>query len=284
MGMNEAPRMRLLCGALLLLGAGAWRGAAAGQAPTAGKAPNVQSADYLFDPKFPKYCTSRITLRNPRKLRPLFLGGRGQNGILAFRPLDMERLGKIAAEVDLDNLAGLAELATASGAVSAQFDMIAAGVCDLDRFACADWLRQDVRPRFSFQVESLTQWKVHDAKRPEATEYQANLKARFSAGERGAEINTPAVVTIIAATPETTPHIVIRCRFALVGAELGLSGDDAGELQAAAMLAGYLNPSLESKALLDKLMAQQEKEAKDLLDKKVKQAPEDLDLDIDRKR
>jgi hypothetical protein len=252
--------------------------------PPPTKLPNLLATDYTFSRNFPRYTTSYVALRNPKKLRPLFISGRGNDGMLYFRPLEMDRLGKIAQEVDMDNLAGLAEVATGRGVVSVQLDNYSHSASDQERTVGTDWLLKDPRPPLILEIQSLVKWGIQDTKQAGRVVYRAEMRGALKAGGRSVPLAQEATVTVIEATVESEPMVVVRWKFAFQGAELGLTGDDAGEIQAQVMMAGYLNVrGTDTKAALDKAMREKEKEAREILDDKLRDSSRSLDLDIDRK-
>jgi hypothetical protein len=254
----------VLAGLGLLLSGGAAGGDRRAPPP---KAPQLPHADYEFTSKFPGYCTAKLVLRNAKKLRPLFLVGKGQEGVLAFRPADMKQLGEIAGEVNLENLAGILEVATSSGEVAVRYDRYSAAAVDLERFVGTDWLKSEPRPALELKIKSIEKWTVHSI-RQGLVEYKVKVSAVLKVGEKQLEIKQETVAKIHEGGLSGAAHISARLNFTFKGSELGLTGEDAGELEASLMFAGY---------------TRMVKEAQQILKKEILEPPEEGETNLERK-
>jgi len=203
--------------------------------------PDISAADYVFARKLPGYITAYMVLKNPKKLRPLWIAGRSEAGMLQFRPADMKTLGGVASDLDLSNLGGLVSIATGTGTFSVVLDTYAAARADEARFAGTAWLKMEQRPKIEIHVESLENWVLHNVENATQPQYKVDLKGKVVVAGKTMPLQQPVIITCYEVTKDSRAHMVLRTDLNFKGAELGLDGDDAGPVQARLTLAGYVN-------------------------------------------
>lgn len=184
--------------------------------------------------KFPGWCVSYMTFRNEKKRRPLYVYGWGNEGIFS---------------VIFDNDGGLrTEYATLTkGKGSVNMDRYSCtSALDWDDFACGAWVKEDPHPKIVMTVKAMRGWKKQnneikkfldanrgilpkkemEAMRPK---YEVSLDLDMTVNEKTVSLKgVPCSVTL--GEGGTTWSMYFQTRFKFKGVELGLTGDDAGEI------------------------------------------------------
>ena len=221
-------------------------GAAAGAAARDERSPRTLGVPvaYRFDldkPRkdWPDYDTSMIVFRSAGKRRPLYVTGRGSDGQMQVAFKD---LGGLESALTTRGAGALVDLATTKESFTVRLDHWHAPAADAARTAGADWLRQRARPAFTLRGEALVSWglALGQDKRPLHETYVAVLKGSLAVGQRARPIEAPVTVRFIDqdATGKP-PRMAIAGDLKLAGSDLGLGGDDAGDLQVAFSVEGY---------------------------------------------
>ena len=204
---------------------------------------------------WPRHDTSRATFRSDAKLRPLLLVGRNLGGSMTFRFEQAAGLGDLGGvEIDL----GDAKVTT-SGGFSVVWDRYSDSP-DAERMACADWLKRECRYHVILKIDSMKDFRQADGdKAPRGSEvFQARVHGALQLADkvveegqaaryvvrRAVDIDTPATLTFRdgAASAEkgvTHASLTLRGAATLKGGQIGLTGDDAGDVKLQFMLTGY---------------------------------------------
>lgn len=251
---------------ILALGlAAAAIGSAALAAPKGGHPTHVELGAptvYTFTPvkPCPRYETALLVLRSERKLRPLFVTGRGApvpadspDGRLTVTFLDPTDIGAL-----LEHAApgGRMDPAIARGRFAARFTRYSHGEADTERTVCTEWLNRPERPEIVIRVERVTGFKGAEDRhgRPVPDAYETIVEGKLEAAGRSLALKVPARATFVEAEPSKgiRPSLRLDLEFAFQGADFGLTGDDAGEVRASAALVGFTDlVGREAKDLLD---------------------------------
>lgn len=204
---------------------------------------------YTFAPvrPCPGYETSLLVLRNERKLRPLFVTGRGApvdakstDGRLTVSFTNPKDIGSI---LEHGGTAGLVDLATATGRFAVRFSRTSHGEADVERTVCTEWLGRPERPEVTLWVERVTDFKAAEDRQgrkvPDA--YDVVLSGKLEVAGRAIPLKSPARATFIEAVPSKgiRPSLRLDLEFAFQGADLGLTGDDAGDIRASITTVGF---------------------------------------------
>lgn len=204
------------------------------------------SFERRFDGNWPKHATARLTLRNPKKLRPLFIVGNNVEG-----PLRVE----LNEPKDIDDLLGEAWFGRSTGSFSVTFSRYSAPSSDLDRHAATQWLTPDPRPELELHIAALTDWRRpplgvdkrgRKQRPPEHVtdgSYDVKVQAALEWGGKRYPLTFPARVRFRAnrkVNNKAIPHtLVFNADFETSGAKLGLSGADAGPMRVQLTIEGY---------------------------------------------
>jgi hypothetical protein len=185
---------------------------------------------------FPGWCCSYMTFRNEKKRRPLFVYGWATGGVVT---------------VTFDNKSGLLE--------DFKVASVGTGTVDVSNYACtraedwvdytcAEWVNQEPMPTVQVSVKAIRGWKEQNQiikaflnpdrgalkKRDLETfrpEYGAQVDMVLSAAGRTLAVtNLPCKFTF--GDHEKYWNVKFTLRFNFQGADLGLTGDDAGEIAA----------------------------------------------------
>lgn len=230
-------------------------GTAAGAAWAGAKGAGPSMADlgvpmvYTFAPvkPCPGYETSLLALRNERKLRPLFITGRGApvapkspDGRLTVTFINPNDIGSI---LEHGGTGGPPDAATARGRFAVRFTRYSHGEADLQRTVGTEWLGRTERPEIVLAVERVTQFKAAEDRHghPIPETYDVLVQGKLEAAGRSVAVKVPARATFIEAVPSKgiRPSLRLDLEFTFQGADLGLTGDDAGDLRAEVSTVGF---------------------------------------------
>ena len=194
----------------------------------------------------PGYDTARITFRSAKKLRPLFLSGRNQDGSLT---VVFPELGVAESLVDTAEMAELVGYGRTEGEARIVFDRYGDAPADHARFVGSAWLGGEPRPPVVLLVRSVSNWRPKKGPKGDGDPYApaaftADLAGALEVAGHRAEFATEADVSLRHAVHSETrgsspAQMTVRARVMVKGSELGLVGDDAGDIQVAVMFAGY---------------------------------------------
>jgi hypothetical protein len=225
---------------------------------------------YDFNPirKWPRWNTARMTIRNEKKLRPLFFSGRHDDGKLIVKFAQaQEGLDTFMGD---PNAAALLGSTHTSGTAEILMDNRTVDRWDLDRFACGPLLEKEPDLGVRMEIVSVNGWKPLTGKRkPRNGEgYTATVNAKLHfirCGRRARQgrsavkektlytIPVKAPARVILGDPVNTAegsspgNMQIRATFTIKGSQLEMTGDDAGELSIYAMCVGYTDFSGEAR-------------------------------------
>jgi hypothetical protein len=188
---------------------------------------------------WPDYDTSMLLVRSARKLRPLYVTGRGSGGEMQVAFKD---LGGLESALTTRGAGALLDMATTKEAFTVRLDHWHAPAADAARTAGTDWLARPARPAIVLVGEALTSWgfALGQDKRPLKETYVAVLKGTLAVGDRTRRIEAPVTVRFIYLDSSGKPaRMVVAGGLKLAGSDLGLGGDDAGELEVAFSVEGY---------------------------------------------
>jgi hypothetical protein len=124
--------------------------------------PGVRTA-YKFDEAGPHFQAFGLLIRNPEKSAPLIACGRNTGGEIAVTVPDLGKMGFMAGDKALDKLTDTAM--KASGRFSAETLTYGGprwAKVDPNRYACAEWLNRETKPKVAIKIDSMTDW--HPAK------------------------------------------------------------------------------------------------------------------------
>ena len=203
----------------------------------------TEGVKYVFEPVVGErritHDTAVLTLRNRAKLRPLFVTGRGQAGSLE---VVFEDVGDMQGLVDSGDVAELLDYGKTRGKARIAFEEYSASLPDADRTAGADWVKADAPPELVLTIKAVRGWAPQTPK-PEGGDgadeegasrrYGVKIQATLAAGERTAAIEAPGEATLAApgaGKGGEAGRMILRGTFTFQGADLGLTGGDAGEM------------------------------------------------------
>ncbi|MEX0652573.1 MAG: hypothetical protein WD534_02385 [Phycisphaeraceae bacterium] len=176
------------------------------------------SGTYAFAPDKPRYPTTVVVVRNERKLRPLFLSGRGERQF----QFNAARPGRSGGEFAL---------------IGSRYSV---GGADYERMAGTAWLTQSERPPLALVVNQIERWRQDPDHETRAI---VHVRGAIHVGDHRVGVNGPAQVTFRfrgkEQGPEAPKRMDISARFEVAGRDLGLTGDDAGPITIEFHGAGY---------------------------------------------
>jgi len=192
---------------------------------------------------FPTHCVSYMVFDNAKKARPLYLWGKQRRGTLALQFDDEEALG-LEPEV--------------KGSAQVYFTHTATPLGDWETFTCAAWLKASRKPRVYVTLSNvrnvtaepgvMKQFFARIRERDVMVAYMATLdkkKQEPVPPVRGAKFKAIGDVEIKVGTKTSTVkdlpivlelsgaeqwQINFEAKLKIKGADIGLDGDDAGEL------------------------------------------------------
>jgi hypothetical protein len=211
----------------------------AGQALSAGKV----TVSYLFgvdeNGKWPggKHETALLVLRSPKKLRPLFITGRAEQkrAVVKVTLPDESEMGRF---IDTKQMADLLDFGKTEGGFAVELKTYGSSRYDLGRRVGTAWLQQDPWPTITFRVTGMENWlpkERNDKPNASYTVYEVTLLARLEAGPESVDLRAPAKVTLrdaVTGKKRRPARMQIAASFRFRGSDAGLTGDDAGEVQA----------------------------------------------------
>lgn len=179
-----------------------------GATPAAGDQ-DGHSQIYEFPSDYPRYMTTVVVIRNENKLRPVFITGRGAGGRLEFDPENPDR---------------------AEGSFSIAAGRYSTSRADAERMAATEWVLADPRPTITLEVDALNDWEKTDDNR-----FSVRLTGRIRAGDQSARVAGPANIRThgegrVQGHP-APDRLALTATLTVEGGELGLGGDDAGEIE-----------------------------------------------------
>lgn len=192
---------------------------------------------------FPEHCVSYMVFENPKKTRPLYCWGKQRRGTLALQFDDEEALG-LEPEV--------------KGSAEVSFVHSATALGDRQTFACSAWVNAARKPRIYVNLENVrkvtaapgvmknffsairerdvmvafmkTQKKDRQKPVPPVggTKLNAVGDIEIKAGSSSARVEGASVVLELSGAEVWQVNYVTTVR--IKGSDIGLDGDDAGEL------------------------------------------------------
>jgi hypothetical protein len=202
--------------------------------------------DFLFAPHahraqgFPGHCLSYAVFRGTGKTRPLYMCGKMNSGTLTFR---FDSVGRVI-DCRVEGHAGVV------------FSPSCTILSDVKTHACAQWLEQKPEPAISINLKSVRDFDVDDSAvaaffGQAVPHAEAHAAAKAAKGETepippvrlvtkalaDVEISVGAASTTAVGVPLDvafmqdglwSADLIAACK--VKGRELGLTGDDAGEL------------------------------------------------------
>lgn len=192
---------------------------------------------------FPTHCVSYMVFGNAKKTRPLYLWGKQRRGTLSLHFDDEEALGLEPA---------------VKGSAEVHFTHTATALGDWETFACASWLKSKRKPRVYVTLSSvrdvtaepgvMKRFFVKIRERDVMVAYMETLaknKRKPVPPVRGTQFKALGDIEIKVGAKTTTVkdvplilelsgaeiwQINYEARLKIRGADIGLDGDDAGEL------------------------------------------------------
>lgn len=225
----------LILGGLLLLGGLAATGHARSRPakgiPLAFEFNHEAYRDRQRQRDWPRWVTVMLTVRNPAKRRPLFMYGRNESGTLTL---------------SFDDMGGLAdgfEVRADGDAVIRVNQYSATRALDVDDYSAADWVRADPMPEVRVVITALEGFAdqnqgmkaLLDPNRKSDARSRDQRRAVYAATMRGEirvhEARAPFEVPVQVTLGERVDHytLTLEATMAVKGADLGLTGGDAGE-------------------------------------------------------
>jgi hypothetical protein len=239
----------------------------------------LKNVSYTFDPvdeqqRWPTWPSCVVGLRdgrdNPdRRLRPLFVTGRGLEGRLSVKFADMD---------ELEGFEGLGELASAaetSGTGSAVLDTWAGGRPDAEDFVGSDWIAAKDRPALLVKVTEILQWSATTDKRTSSgapKTFSARISGEIRVARSRVEGEAPNQ-TIVYDTEKKVRFEGAKAEVAFFdlgiikerkvsgmtvrgwpkvkGSDLGLTGSDSGDVEVYFSITGYTDFGAESVGEID---------------------------------
>ncbi len=168
-----------------------------------------QSQVYEFPSDHPGHMTTVVVIRNENKLRPVFITGRGAGGQLEFDPENPAR---------------------AEGSFSIAAGRYSTSRADAERMAATEWVEADSRPTIKLEVDALNDWEKTNDNR-----FSVRLTGRIRVNDQSTRVAGAANIRThgegrVQGHP-APDRLALTATFTVEGSELGLSGDDAGEIQ-----------------------------------------------------
>ena len=204
--------------------------AAPGGPRPSGRPPAGHHAVYSFEGQ-PRYQALGLIIRNPNKVAPLLACGYNTAGQIAIR-MPRKDLDLLASEKKLDE--GKME---ASGSFTGEIATYGAprfAKVDPNKYACAEWLGREEKPKIVVKLDSITDWKEGRDRsgKPDPDRFAVKLAGSITVdGTNVLPIDTTGRVSLSAPRRPGNPY-GLRLTFEITvrGAALGLGGQDAGEL------------------------------------------------------
>lgn len=270
---------RLFTGTLFVAAAVAYLVVAAG--PVGAKKPKGPRAsikevgtvtyDFRALKKWPGYYTARMTIRNPEKLRPLFLSGRNREGKITVTFPDESGLEDFG---DTSGLEGLTGGTRTVGSATVGLYEITVDRSDLERTAGGELFGDAIERSFFVTIEKITDFQPANDKRGRELKdtFDAKLHGRMTVnrlirkeGGRRRDYTTKADESMAIAGPcrvafldaESTAEtsvparMVIRSHLTLDGSKLGLTHKGSDKLKVYFQCVGYTDFTGEAKKELE---------------------------------
>ncbi len=236
--IRKLPMYLVVLGVLLALSAPGSLQAGKKDADRSGKVitgvPTGYSFARYFKGRWPGYQTARITLRNPKKLRPLYLTGHNKEGKITLTFQDLGDLESMAEDVEM---AAFLDYAKCVGSYTVRLDTYSAADCDLERFVGTEWLKQEERPAIEVDIKKISNWvrpekvvKNNKTGVVESTQHGVKVTGSIRVGDKSHPFTTVARATLWEPAEGSPAKLFVRFRMKVKGSDLGLTGDDAGEL------------------------------------------------------
>ncbi len=213
---------------------------------------------------WPGFDTALITFDNPRKLRPLLSSGRNVHGAMLVTWEEYD--GPLSSLIDDPDMAGLlGGVPRTRGEFTVAFDRWPTMQGDPAPYTCAGWIRRRPRPRFGLTVREMADWAPlaemrRGRRRIRPNTYECTLKGAFRVDTDEYEVTIPARVHF--GEPEHSEKrrrpatMSIQGRFTMLGADMGLTGDDAGEIRITVQMVGFTDFTSVTGKLLKKALDQ----------------------------
>jgi len=223
--------------------------ARAGTKPSALPPAGVKAA-YKFDRSGPRYQAMGLIIRNADKIAPLLGVGRNLDGEIAVTVPDLGKMGFLAGDKTLGKLTDTTM--KAAGGFSAEITTFGVSdrfTADPNKFAAAEWLNRQVKPKIVVKIDSLTDWKEYKDEKGQVDgdRFEVTAKGSFHADANSVALDGPARVTFIAPRRIGDPHAIrVSLERTIKGASLGLTGRDAGDLQLTISTTGYARTGKET--------------------------------------
>ena len=199
---------------------------AAAAAPSAAAAPaNLPDSvlAYSFPRTAPRFMTTMVFITNPRKLRPILLYGRGERGSLRADPDNTAR-----------NQADFSVLA----------DRYDTAAVDTDRMAAGTWVARERgdRPSVRVRVREISGVERREEGR-DRRRYRASFRGELEADGRTVPFTSEGTLRFTDAGRvqghRASARVYLSTSFTVRGQDLGLAGEDAGDLEFEVWMIGY---------------------------------------------
>lgn len=206
------------------------------------------------DKKFPGWCNIYVVFRNEKKKRPLFALGSGSGGAL-FCPFDTSGL------VEKDE----PDASTGEGKIKIEFyDPKRGTACffrgeDWNTYTCGQWVQADPSPTLDITLSNVAEWKTADKlmrkflnpdrRRPPpgtpdiTPKFTTLADMNIRVGNNRAQLKAvPCKVTFAELEARAIWQVRFEIRTKVAGTELGLVGDDAGDISLFFVAIAYCDP------------------------------------------
>jgi hypothetical protein len=252
--MTRSGQAILLLAAMFLAG---W--AIARQPALEGRPPSGVKVTYQYDKRNPGYCSFRLTLRHDGKARPLFIAGRNRSGGLDVRFPSMEGMEEFEGVEGISDLVGGVEC---KGQAVIDASQWSADWIGAEQFVGTAWLEQVQRPKMTVRILDVADWKQKTDKKNRPLDrdwYQAKLTFEIQVGRDKVRLTAPADVRFRAPASKGAKYAMrFDTRFVLVGRKLGLTGADAGQIEARMVVEGFSTMTADSQEQLKKALEDSE--------------------------
>lgn len=190
---------------------------------------------------------SMLTFRNPKKLRPLYVCGASGEGDLTVKLAELKALGSFADTGQ--EMADLLDAIVVKGSFAGRAYWFSACRFGAKDYTCADWVVTPKPPDIKVAVAEAYDWQPVKDRQGNLSKdtFDVKLKLVFRVGEASAAYSLPAVASF------TAPNgLRFSGGFTMRGADMKLTGDDAGEIAVTFSISGKTDFKSAMKGALEK--------------------------------
>ncbi|MFP4354943.1 MAG: hypothetical protein ACLFUJ_07430 [Phycisphaerae bacterium] len=205
-----------------------------------GRPPAGVKVTYNYDRRNPGWCSFRLTLRNETKPRPLFIAGRNESGTMTVKFPSMEGVEEFEGVSGISDLVGTVETQSTAVIDAGQWS---ANWIGAEQFVGTAWLNQQQRPEMKVRIVDVTDWqqKTDEKRRPlDRDLFEAKMVFELHVGDKKIRLTRPVTARFRAPSSRGGKYAVrFSTDFSFQGSQLGLTGRDAGTIDAKMVIEGF---------------------------------------------